>query len=676
MAVFCGPRPASRGPIEATGPVYDFRIFRDWLTMEDGVRLAVTYFRPVPREAGETFPALLELLPYRKDDSFYIRDYPIYAYFAKRGFIMAKVDIRGTGSSEGALPPREYSEQELDDAVETIRLLAELPGSNGRIGMWGISWGGFNALQTAMRRPRALKAVLALHASDDLFHDDVHYIDGAYHVDAYELSIDHENGLPAPPEYPLDEAFFKNRFDSYPWFLTYLKEQQDGEFWRKNGLRWHQERIRIPVYLIGGLLDGYKDCVPRILGYLQGPVKAVIGPWVHAWPDNGLPGPNYEWRHEAVRWWDYWLKGKDTGVLDDPRFTVFIRDGHSPDVNLEMTPGRWVHDDWPVKETAWKAVYPSGEGRLEDGPAESSVGELKYVPSFGIATGQWWGEPTGDMRPDDAGSFVFDGPQLDKTVEIVGFPKVFLRVSADAPLAHWMVRLEDVQPDGTVSLVTGAVLNGAQRDSPLDPKPLVPGEVYNIRLDLHFTTWTFKPGHRIRLAVTNSLFPMIWPTPASMTTRLFLGGEATRLELPAIRRTRDRTMAFLPPEPREERPGARHIEGGSWPQGAYSIKRDLWTGTVRVEWIGRNDFEIEGRRFLTYEKNAFETSDDSPAESKFSGEAGHRIELFGRVIELMTTIELRSDSTDFHVVFVRRISENGIVIREKEWREKIRRRFQ
>ncbi len=310
--------PAAATASTPSSAQYEFSIERDWLNMKDGVRLSVTYFLPKPRSEGERFPVLLELLPYRKDDSFYLRDYPVYSYFATRGFAMAKVDIRGTGSSEGTVPEREYSDAELDDAVEIIRQLAGQPWSNGNVGMWGISWGGFNSLQVAMRQPPELKAILALHASDDLYHDDVRYIDGIYHKDEYELSIDHENGLPQSPEYRLDEKYFEQRFNAQPWLLTYLKQQKDGPFWRSHSLRWQEEKIQVPVYLIGGLLDGYRDTVLRLLENLRVPVKGVMGPYQHDWPDNAEPGPTYEWRHEAVRWFNHWLRGADTGIMKEP----------------------------------------------------------------------------------------------------------------------------------------------------------------------------------------------------------------------------------------------------------------------------------------------------------------------------------------------------------------------
>jgi uncharacterized protein len=660
---------------EARPPVYDFVIENSWLTMKDGVRLSVTYFKPVPRSPGEKFPVIFEFLPYRKDDGGYTGVYSLYAYFVRRGFMMARADIRGIGSSEGVFPLREYSEQELDDAVEIIDQLSWMPGSNGNVGMWGISWGGFNAIQTAMRRPPALKAILAACATDDLYHDDVHYIDGAFHVDEWAFWFDHSKAIPKSPDYPLDEAYFKERFDSYPGLLTYLKQQKDGEFWRKNSLRWQYDKIRIPCYLIGGLLDGYRDSIPRMLENMKVPVKAEIGPYNHAWPDNGTPGPNYEWRHEAVRWWDQWLKGKNTGVLADPRLIVFLREGHAPDANLATTPGRWINEDWPIPGTTWKKFFPAENKQLSSVLGRPGTESLRYIPTFGINTGLWWGEPTDDMRVDDAGSLVFDSLPLDRTYEIVGFPQVRLRVSADAPTAHWVARLEDVLPDGTVSLVAGVLIPGAQRDSRLAPEALVPGTAYDLAFEMHFTTWTFKPGHRIRLSVTNSLFPMIWPTPDLMTTKLFIGSENTCVELPVIPSKARPAPNFRPPEPREERTDARDLESEVWPQGFYEWRRDLWKGTVGVEWKGKSSWEIKGRRFHATEKNYYETNEKNPAQSRFLGEDSDRIELPGRNIYLLTNVEIRSDDKNFYVTLLRKIFENDKLIRSREWKETVARMF-
>jgi predicted acyl esterase len=659
--------------IGVTPPVYEVTVERAWLPMRDGVRLSVTFSKPTPRTPGETFPVLLDLLPYRKDEL--PERHPSYfAYFPRRGYIMATVDIRGTGSSEGAVPPREYSELELDDAMEIIDQLSRLPGSNGRVGMWGKSWGGFNAIQVAMREPPALKAILAVEATDDLFHDDVHNMDGAFHVDQFDQWMDHLLILPKTPNYELDEDYFENRFESYPWFLTYAKQQRDGEFWRRNSLRWQYDKLKIPAYLIGGLLDGYRDSVPRMLENVKAPVRAAMGPYEHHWPDNGVPGPNYEWRHEAVRWWDHWLKDRDTGIMEDAPLAVFVREGHGPDLHLKTTPGHWISDEWPIPGTTWRKFYPSMSRQLRDQleNGEKGVESLRYVPSYGVATGLWWGEPTGDIRPDDAGSLVYDSPVLEEGFEIVGFPRVRLRVSADAPLAHWVARLEDVQPDGTVSLVTGRLLNGSQRDSRLEPELLVPGEIYDLEIDLHFTTWTFKPGHRVRLAVSNSLFAMIWPTPHPMTTQLHLGVESTRMELPVIPPAERVVPEFLPPEPREELAEVRYLEGVPW---RYEYKRDVSRAITSFEWTSQTAFVNHGRRYHTDERNYYETNDNRPADSRFAGEAKTTIDLEDRKLEFRSTFDVRSDEKNFHVKIIRYVFKDDDLLRQREWNETIPREF-
>jgi predicted acyl esterase len=657
--------------VEASQPIYETTIENGWLEMKDGVRLSVTYVRPHPRSEGETFPVLFDLYPYRKDD--YPSGPPLY--FASRGYITATVDIRGTGSSEGKVPPREYSEQEMQDAIEVIDQLSKIPGSNGNVGMHGKSWGGFNSIQVAMRRPPALKAILPVEATDDLFHDDVHHMDGAFHLDQFIPQMTLDNILPQVPGYELDDDYFRNRFNNEPWFLNYSRHQKDGPFWRKGSLRWQYDTINIPILMIGGLLDGYRDSIPRMLEKMSVPMKASIGPYKHDYPNDGVPGPNFEWRHEAIRFWDRWLKERRTGIMDEPRLDLFIREGHPPDRKLKITPGHWISTAWPVPGTTWKTHYPAGDHALTTRAGPKAVKSLRYVPSHGIATGLWWGEPTGDMRPDDAGSLVFDGPLLEERFMIAGMPKVHLRVSADAPLAHWVARLEDVQPDGSVSLVAGELLNGSQRNSRLEPELLVPGKVYDLEFDMHFTTWTFKPGHRIRLSVSNALFPMIWPTPYRMTTQFHVGVEATRVELPVIPDVEYATPSYRPPETSAPSAEGRYLEGVSWPDGHYVWTRDLVDDRASLEWKGHGVYLMRDERHHKWERNYYETSDSDPADSRFEGEAGRRIELEGRILEFRATVDVQSDEKNFHITIVRTVKENGEIVRTREWKESIPRMF-
>ncbi|HEY7513418.1 MAG TPA: CocE/NonD family hydrolase, partial [Vicinamibacteria bacterium] len=269
--------------------------------MPDGVRLAADLYVPKGGRAGERFPVLLEYLPYRKTEA-RGRNYSLYSYFVRRGYLVARVDIRGTGNSEGKLIPYEYSDQENTDGDSVIAWLARQPFSTGKVGMFGISWGGFNSIHMAMRNPPALKAIIAVDATDDLYQDDVHFMDGMMHVDSWEMSQDLYNLLPGAPLYRIDQQYFADRFDTRPWMLTYKREQRYGPFWKRTTLKERYDSIRVPTFLIGGYYDGYRDSVPRMLQHLKAPVRAIMGPWHHSYPHDAYPKPQIEWRREAVRW--------------------------------------------------------------------------------------------------------------------------------------------------------------------------------------------------------------------------------------------------------------------------------------------------------------------------------------------------------------------------------------
>jgi len=671
-------RPGVGTDLDDRPPTHEYTIALDSLRMRDGVWLAVTWWIPTPRTPGERFPALLELLPYRKDDDFYARDFPLYDWFARRGFLMAKVDVRGTGGSTGALPAREYSEEELADAVELIAALGADPRGNGRVGMWGISWSGFNAMQVALRQPPALGAILAVHASDDLFHDDVRYIDGVLHLDRYAVQIDHGNGLPRTPGYALDSAYFADRFDRRPWILTYLAQQEDGDFWRANALRYRRDELRVPAYFIGGLLDGYRDTPIRALAHQQqrirdgandstvrvSPLKVEIGPWNHSWPDNGTPGPNYEWRVRAAQWWDRWLRDRPSDLMKEPPLLVFQREAHAPDAELGTTPGRWRYEDWPVFR-----------GRLVSLPfttprADPSWGELRYAPSVGTAAGEWWGETTGDMTPDDERSITIDFDPDGRPLVIVGMPRVTLVVRHGAPLAHWVARLESVSPDGRSALITGGAINVAHRRGTMAPARAVVGAVDTLVFDLHFTTWTLPPGHRLRLALGNAQFPMLWPTPYAMTSAVDLA--SSRLELPGAPDEGPYKAPRLPaPQPRARRPDVTALADSS---AGPIVTRDS-TGRTEVRWYTAGAWSKGATRFDEREEETYAVRDDDPAGATFSGRKSHRIAIGSRIIEVVTRIEVLGSAEHLDVTVTRDLSENGRPLRHKEWRERIPRRW-
>lgn len=662
------------------GPAFcaeaEVKIKDTFLTMKDGVKLSATIYEPKNLTRSTQLPVLLELLPYRKDDSFYARDYPLHTYFAEHGFISVKVDVRGTGSSEGKLPDREYSDQEINDAIEIIDQISKLPNSNKNVGMWGISWGGFNSVMTAMQHPPALKAILAAHVSDDIYHDDVHYSDGCLHFDWYNLEIDHENGLPQSPKYELNSDYLKNRFEAYPWVLTYLKQQRDSVFWRKKSLRFQPEKLNIPCYIIGGLLDGYRDTPIRMLDYLKAPIKVEIGPWNHSWPDNGTPGPNYEWRANACKFFKHWLTDQKNDCMQN-KFLVFVRTGNEPDIQLKRAPGYWRYCNWPVDHLG-KIYFPQSNNLLNHSfdPNSDSL-TLANVATRGYQAGYWWGEPTGDLRGDDAYSFTFDTAKLDQKVEIIGNPKVTLDVSCTAPQSTFSARLEDVFPDGRVSLVTGGLLNASQRNSSEMPEHLIPGQKYKLEIPMHFTTWTFKPGHKIRLAISNSQFPMAWPSPEKLSSTIYFGPNTT-LTLPETKT--DRKLVRLPiPETRisryqgENSPEKNTSVIDESPEEHKMIWRQVSTGGHWIKDKSRNDV-IEILRSVNH--LSFE---DHPEKAGFKGQMITRISNFKSEkpkVDLTTKIEISSDHDYFNAEVIRTLSSFGKPIATKTWKEKIKRDFQ
>ncbi len=650
--------------------------------MRDGVRLAADLYRSDQLAAGTKAPVLLEYLPYRKTEA-RARNVALYSYFLERGYVVARVDIRGTGLSEGRLIPHEYSEIEHADGEVVIDWLSRQPWSNGNVGMFGISWGGFNAIQMAARQLPALKAIIAVDATEDLYQDDVHYMDGIMHVDSWEMSQDLDNARPGAPGYVVDDAYFRDRFDTEPWMLTYKNQQRDGPFWDRASVRDAYERIRIPSFHIGGWYDGYRDSLPRMLANVHAPVKALIGPWGHAWPHDPYPQPGMEWRREAVRWFDQFLKGEDTGILDEPRFAVYVREWHPPGPYLDYAPGYWRWEDgWPIERIRPTPMYPHDDHDLVDEPGTETRHRLRYVPSSGVEAGgpvMWWGDVAHDQRPTDAFSLVYDTLPLDADTEILGFPLAKLVVSADAPRANWMVRLSDVAPDGTVTQVAGAAFNGTHRHSARDPAALVPGEEFPLDVEMHFTSWVFPKGHRIRFAVSNAQWPMLWPTPHNMTTTLRLGGaDASHVVLPVVPPGDRPAPDFLPPAESPGLPGYVPLETGT--SSGYgeiaSVERDPQTGAAIARATNSGAMRYPWGTESHHEAIEHETSDAHPAETAMRGRHRMEVKLADRTLAWEGRLSFSSDAVNFYYSYTRKLSLDGRTVRERTWERTIPRDFQ
>ncbi len=663
-------------------PEYGISMQEQWITMPDGVRLAADLYVPSGGDGSKKFPVLLEYLPYRKTES-RARNYSMYSYFVERGYIVARVDIRGTGNSEGRVIPYEYSDIELDDGEVVIDWLSKQNWSNGNIGMFGISWGGFNSIQMAVRNPPALKAMIAVDATEDLYQDDVHFMDGVMHVDSWEMSQDLANARPGAPDYILDDDNFRNRFDTEPWMLTYKKQQRDGPFWDRASARDKYDQIKIPTFHIGGWYDGYRDSIPRMLANVDAPIKAMIGAWSHAFPHDPYPNPGMEWRHEAVRWFDQWLKGKDTGIMDEPRFAVYVRNWHPPGPYLEHAPGYWRWEDgWPIERITEHRFYPHDNHTLAPAPDAEKVHRLAYKPTIGVEAGgpvMWWGDVAHDQRPTDAFSLTYDSDPLTSDMEILGLPKAILKVAADAERANWFVRVSDVAPDGAVTQVAGAGFNGTHRFSARAPQSVVPGEVFPLEIEMHFTSWVFPKGHRIRFAVANTQWPMMWPTPYPMTTDLHLGGrDGSYVELPIVPLGDQPVPAFLPIAESPTLAGFESLDTGT--SSGYgevsSVDRNPQTGEVTLKATNSGATRFPWGTQTYRETIEHKTSDANPEKTSMTGTHRLEVTLPNRVLLWEAELSFASDLENFHYHYFRRVSENNKVVREKAWADTIPRDFQ
>src|SRR5690242_1065737 len=507
------------------------------IPLKDGTMLAARIWLPNDAEARPV-PALLEYLPYRKRDGTYQRDALTHPYLAGHGYAAVRVDIRGSGESGGVLSD-EYSQAELDDALEVIAWLAGQPWCSGAVGMFGISWGGFNALQVAALRPPALKAIVTLCSTDDRYADDVHYMGGAKLASAdLGWAGFFFTDMCQPPDPALVgerwRKMWQQRLDNVPLFLErWLRHQTRDAYWKHGSVCEDWSAIQCPVYAVGGWTDGYTNAIPRLLQHLKVPRKGLIGPWAHAYPHFAKPGPQIGFLQEMLRWWDHWLKGIDTGVMNEPMLRAWMMDSVKPQSHYDVLPGRWVAEaSWPSPDIKPRRLFLTDAG-LQDEAAPLTARAVRSPQTVGKCAGNWvpFGrghDQADDQREDDMRSLVFETPPLEAPVEILGAPIVTLDLASDRPMANVVVRLCDVHPSGESLRVSYGVLNLAHRDGYEKPAPLAIGERYRVRIKLNDAGSVFPAGHRVRLAISTAYWPMVWPGPERATLQIFSG----TLELP------------------------------------------------------------------------------------------------------------------------------------------------
>ncbi len=660
------------------------------LPTRDGIELSANLWLPVPKSEGETFPAILEMIPYRKDDWRYNSDHQHGAYFAQRGFAFCRLDVRGTGSSEG-IAYDEYTQAETRDGYDVVEWLAAQPWCNGNVGMWGISYGGFTAIQVAMLQPPHLKAIIPMYATDDRYTDDVHYLGGCLTVSElaqYAVSMVGMNAMPPKLDYVVDAKWaeqWKERLEKTPpWLIEWLKQQTDGSYWRNGSLAPDYSRIKCAIFNIGGWMDEYVNSVLRMQERCTqaAGVKGLIGNWVHSYPDSAYPGPNLDHLHEMARFFDYWLKGNDNGVMDESPLTLFRFEYTDPKAFPPHFNGQWIGEPaYPLKRSQQRTLYLGDrELTFDVSRLTPQIDHYPHRPTHGTRAALCWGAgsaPNGlarDLRPDEALIPTYTSEPLTEPLDVIGFPEAVLYLSCSAPVANVVVRLADVAPEGTSFQVTAGVLNLTHREGHTNPQPLIPNHVYEIHVPMRAVAYRFLPGHRLRLSVSSAYWPVIWPSPYQSDNYLHRGQTTpSRLILPVVSAS---SPAFQPPSFKTTPPELLQLGGGSDDPPVWQIVEDVISQTVTVNvYEGGATLLPDGRSLFSSERIEMTAHHVDPLKTFMCNDVVYRLEEHGYKTEIRSSGSVRCTETEFIMDIQLQVMLNGTPFFQKSWLESVPRQL-
>ena len=656
------------------------RAVDEWITMDDGVRLAVTLFHPDATDQPR--PAILEALPYRKDDA--TASYRAeYARLADEGrYTVARLDIRGTGSSEGDAVD-EYTEREQRDLELVIDWLAGQSWSSGAVGMYGTSYSGFNSLQLAARRPAALRAIIAIYATDDRYTDDVHYSGGALRgIDLVDYChyMTAFNALPPVPSIYGDgwRDEWRRRVDAMePWLLRWLREQVDGPYWRNGSLRAAAsgmgradgyERIDCPTMLVAGWADGYRNNSFRTFERLRCPKALLFGPWSHMSTAYSLPGPHLDLVPEMIAWWDRWLRGLDNGIDREPPIRVFVRHPTLPEPDLAHHAGEWRYEtQWPPERMVERSLTPVSRGIVSVVP-RGGVGVDAWISCAG---GLPWGQPL-DLRADDVWSRCLDWPVGSDPIEVLGHAVVRTRVRVDAAVAQLSVKLESVFPDGTSALVARGLLNLCHRESMANPTPMEPGEWYDVEVELEAGSWVFAPGHVIRLALSGGDWPNNWMAPNAAPIDVDL--DATTLVLPVLEGPvpLERVPTFADAGGFGRTGNPSEVDDDHSPPPRWQIERDV----LRRAITARTHYGNVTDEYIDDYVGEITVSTTDPAVASAAATTTVTIVWPEARVRSEARLRFRSDASDYHVEIDLDVDLDGEPFARRTWTETIPRHLQ
>lgn len=638
----------------------DRRVF---VPMDDGTRLALTLYLP-DTEADGPFPAVVESLPYRKDDDCFARDYRTYHYLAQRGIAGVRIDVRGTGASTGVIVD-EYVEQEQLDNLAVMEWLEAQEWCDGNLGMWGISWGGFSALQAAMLRPPQLKAIMVMHATHDRFACDVHYTGGSAHA-AEQLdwpgSMVTTNALPPDPEIFGDGwyAEWMRRLEETPqWPFEWLKHQYRDAYWLHGSPMADYAAIQCPTLLVGGWLDGYVDGMAALAENLSCPTRTVIGPWGHDRPATGVPAPTLDHFDLMARWFGHHLRGDDNGVMELPPVTAFVRT--APPYDGDRVEGVWR------AESAWP---PDDRNEMELSLADMEHGPTSWSgPQWVGSHAPFWdrgGFQTNDPEEDDAASMQFSTASFNDGVEILGSPTVVARVTTDRHVGLLAARLLVVDPAGRAYLICRASRNLTFPRDLSEPTAPVPGRPMDVTLPLGATSAVIPPGWHLRLSLSGADFPVVWPPPTRFT--LTVDPAHSSLTLPTVPpRPSDRTLDIAPAANLPEAPVESTRSTSTW-----SVTRENGLNLYRMI---RGETEIQPS--MTYRTDQWWTvsvEDDDPGTTRARTVSMASLERPAWSVATEGSIQIEAGES-FEVTIGLAARYNGMEIFRRTWSQVIPREW-
>ena len=652
-----------------------------FIKLPDGTQLAARIWMPIDAEK-KPVPVILEYLPYRKRDGTIVRDALTHPYLAGHGYACVRVDMRGNGDSDGIMLD-EYAEQELVDAENVIAWLVKQPWSTGSVGMMGISWGGFNGLQVAARKPKGLKAIITLCSTDDRYSDDIHYKGGCLLGENLGWSATMFGYSSRPPDPALVgdrwRAMWLQRLESEPLLaIPWLEHPHRDAYWKHGSVCEDIGAIDAAVLAVGGWNDAYTNAVPRLVASVQSPVKGIIGPWAHKYPHFAVPEPRIGFLQEALRWWDQWLKGIDTGVARDPAHRTYIMDVGRPGASVAHIPGRWVRDSvWPADKHEIQRLHLNADGLSQTkGRADKQV--VSSPQHTGADSGEyciiWLGpEFPGDQRRDDSGSLTFDTAPLTQDMDLVGGAVLHLKVSSNKPVAVAAVRLNAVWPDGAVSRLTYAVANLCHRDSHDKPQLLSPGKTYAIQIKLDDVACKVPKGHKLRVSISTSYWPLIWPAPEPVTLTVHTG--ASFIDVP-VRKTRrgEKPPVFAPAE--SAAPVDLITVNKPWHK--REVTMDQRTGETRmaiVDDFGRTTIAEHGLTTWSCGRENYSILPHDPLSAKQECHWSMETSRGDWKVRTETYSSMTATKTHWHVKGRLEAYEGEKLILTREWDQKVKRRL-